>query len=815
MRAYKLIFLRQITFNKQRFFSIFSIIALGVAFYAGLRTTSPSMKMTADSYFNEQNMMDYHIIAPLGFTSEDIIALEQIGEISVMPSFKTEAVISLENASLIINVHSMDVSLGKEDVNQPKLIEGRMPKAINECLLDRKIAYREDFKIGNTINLENHSVHLKTNTYTIVGYVDSPLYISIDRGYTLGGELNGFILIDKEAFLSSYYTNLFITFKDPHLSRFSKQYEEKIVLIKQEIDKVGKDRIEKRLDELNNQNIAVTVPPNWVILDLFQNAGFNSYRDDANRIAAVGNVFPLIFFLVSALVSLTSMTRMVENDRTEIGTILSLGYSRFMIIKKYVLYALSASIAGGILGFFIGVHLFPQVIYNAYGILYQLKPLEINYSLYLAITSILAAVLAGAIPAYISSYQLLTIEPAILMRKKAPDPGKRIILEKIGFIWKQLKFTQKVAVRNLLRYKKRFFMTFIGIAGCTGLLLTGFGLRDSISSIINRQFHEIRNYDAEIYLNDTSDLDQLNQFIVNNEMITNHFYLNQESISIYYEELNKEVYLVVPDIEPSMDDFIQLRDRVTHEKIPLMDHSVIITEKLASLLEIEVGDYIEIVNKNYQRIEVKVSGIVENYVHHYIYMTIKTYENLFKKELQYNLLLAKVIRNDDESLKHLNQELMHQDEVKNVYFTHQIEMHFVRMIKALNDVVYVSIISAAILAFLVLFTLTNINIDERKRELATIKVLGFYDKEVSSYIYRENGILTFIGVSLGLIFGFFLHRFTIVTTETDIVMFSRKIHEKSYLYAVLLTFLFAFIVNWMMYYRVYKIDMIESLKNVE
>ncbi len=816
VKAYTKTIIRQITFNFHRYFSILLIVALGVSFYSGLRSTSPNMQITANDYLSDQNVMDFNIVSQLMFTSDDVLAIKENPLIKgIMPSFYTEAQLELNDASLTVNVHSLDTSLKGNDennINQPNLLKGRFPDTNAECLIDEKLMKSENFKIGDQITLAG--TNLKAPILTIVGVANSPLYISIERGVSSNGDINGFILVNQDAFNTLYYTNLYVTIDKTGLSRFSKEYKNKIQAVKKQLETIGETRSEIRAQDLGNPNL----PSKWIISDLFQNIGFSSYLDDTQRISAVGNVFPLIFFLVSSLVSLTSMTRMVENDRTEIGIFKSLGYSRFAITRKYLFYALSASIIGGVAGFLVGVNLFPKVIFNAYGILYHLMPLEISFSYSLAITSILAAILVITIPAYFACLRSFVSSPANLMRPKAPDPGKRIFLEKINFLWTRLKFIQKVTARNLFRYKKRLLMTVIGIAGCTALLLTGFGLRDSISSIIDRQFKEIRTYDAEIYLNNHLTNDSLAQFkktVKINSMVKDTFYIDQESLKISYKGVNKDLYLIIPENATSLNSFITLRTRLTHEDVNLDNNSVVLTEKIATLLGIHIGDTITLENNQYQIVTVKVSGIVENYLYHYVYMSPQLYESLFNQTVHYNVLLTKLTNTSDSAEKQLGKDFTTESQVQTVHFISQIEYHFNNMISTLNDVVYVLIISAALLAFLVLFTLTNINIDERKRELATIKVLGFYDKEVSSYIYRENFILTFIGIIAGLILGYFLLHYVIVTTETDIVMFCRNISWMSYINAIALTFVFAIIVNVIMHLRIHRIDMIESLKNVE
>jgi putative ABC transport system permease protein len=550
--------------------------------------------------------------------------------------------------------------------------------------------------------------------------------------------------------------------------------------------------------------------PVWYVLDRNMHADFVSYGKAADRIAAIAQVFPVFFFLVAALVCLTTMTRMVDEQRTYIGTLKALGYSKLDIASKYLLYALFASIGGSIFGLLIGFKIFPTVIFNAYGIIYSLPSVITEFNIFYAALSTGFAVVSTTSAAWAACYKELMEAPAVLMRPKAPKAGKRILLERIKFMWSRLTFTQKVTARNLFRYKKRFFMTVLGIGGCTALLLSGFGLKDSIFSIVSKQFDELYNYDMAVNLKE----DKVNTITTGNG-VSDYILVRQKSVDAGSKEDEKSVFLFIPEDTEKLKKFITFRDRTTKKPVNLTDEGVVLTEKLSKMLEVGPGDEIYIKDSDNKRLSVKVSGVTENYVSHFVYMSPNTYEKLYGEKPKFQELLAQTTDTSEAFEDKLSKELLKKREVSSVGFTTGISNNFKDMIGSLNYVILVLIISAGALAFVVLYNLTNVNITERLREIATIKVLGFYDNEVSNYVYRENIILTIIGMAFGLILGIFLHRFIVVTAEIDFVMFGRNINPLSYAYSAVLTIVFSGLVNIVMHFRLKKIDMVESLKSVD
>lgn len=551
----------------------------------------------------------------------------------------------------------------------------------------------------------------------------------------------------------------------------------------------------------------------WYVEDRSSNIGYNSYGQDADRMGALGNVFPMIFFAVAALVCLTTMTRMVDEKRAEIGTYKALGHSRLTTAGKFIYYSLFATgigVAGGLLS---GSFLFPQFIFMAYSIMYDLPPLETPLHLGVGIVSTTVALLCTVGATIFASFNTLRETPASLLRPKAPEPGKRVLLEYITPLWRRMSFFSKVSARNIFRYKKRLIMTLLGIAGCTALIITGFGLRDSITDITNIQFDKILKYNLQVYLSENASEEKLREALINNAGVLDSILTQSVSADFETKSGTQAGHVIVPGQPDKIGDFIQLAHRSDGKEVALTDDGVVVTEKLAELLDLHIGDTLTVDADG--KFPVKVAGIAENYVYHYVYMTPAYYKTIFGKESAVNQVLVKLKNDTEESANAVSAELLRLSDVGYLSYFSNIAKNFKESMNSVNYVVIIILVSAGLLALVVLYNLTNINITERSRELATIKVLGFYDREVSWYIFRENTILTVIGVVLGLIGGKFLHGWLVRTVELSFVMFGRSARPLSYVFAALLTFIFAVIVNIIGHRHMKRINMVESLKTNE
>lgn len=560
-------------------------------------------------------------------------------------------------------------------------------------------------------------------------------------------------------------------------------------------------------------------PPSWYVNDREDDTEYLGYSENAERMGAIGKVFPLIFFLVAALVSLTTMTRMVEEQRMQIGTLKALGYSQLDIAAKFLGYALLATLGGSIVGVLIGEKVFPWIIVNAYKILYIHMPnVVIPYDFGYALMATVAAVACTMVATISSCHKALTAQPAALMRPEAPQVGKKVLLEYFPFIWVRLNFTWKSTVRNLLRYKKRFLMTVFGIGGCMALMLVGYGLKDSIMDVAYLQYGKVQIYDMMAIIDeDISDEDKtaLNEELEADQRVEGFMdgYMRLTEMTVGAQK--KDLYLYVPSTLEGLDQFINFSYRKSDENWYLDENSVVITEKVARDLGVEKGDEISLELKENQHFDVKITDICENYLAHYIYMAPQVYEQLVGEEADDNCIYVSVSEESMDELNEVGEEFLKHEGVLTVSYTNNMAQSLEDMLAVLDSVIIVLIVSAGMLAFVVLYNLNNININERKRELATLKVLGFYDGEVAAYVYRENVLLTIIGSAVGAVLGKILHQFVVRTVEVDQTMFGLDITMKSYLISIAFTVIFAIIVNGVMYFKLKKIDMVESLKSVE
>lgn len=1185
---------REIAKSKMRFLSIFLIILLGVAFYSGIKATSPDMIDTADTYYKENNLMDVKVLSTYGLTEDDIELLKDIEGASVEAVYTQDVI--LEGTDLVTKIVSTS-NADQPDINQPVLVDGRLPENSGEIVLDAKSAYTEEYSIGDTITFktDDDSINLEDSftgvTYEVVGFAHSPQFIENNaRGNTSigSGTLDGFAFIPQDDFNPEVYTEAYLTFSSAEaLQSYSDNYETEVEKkqsaieaalsnrpeerreeiqkrIQDEIDKGqaeiddgrteieegqqaladaetqlanaraeldqgwqeyndgvatfeteiangqatidqktqelensrieivnGKAELEAAQEELDNskaaleqerasgetqiangtavlqsarETVTVTIPsetipsndqntlvsgaqaispeisglvsgylagtvpaqtvlstieeveaglptdeadenaagiqawietartviqipgmnvpldrqvqvteqlnamevelgemmtnyydgvvppvnalealnttesrlllireqldnyqaeltagqqqidqqraqleaaesqiaegraaleeaqneldqqkengemelqeaqaeleqgeaeyedavaefqtekrdaeaeiedaeaelakgqreldkakteledvtlPEYYVLDRNTNPGYAEFNDNAERIASIAQIFPVFFFLIAALVSLTTMTRMVDEQRTQIGTLKALGYTNWDISKKFLVYASLASLTGAVIGLLVGFHLFPTVIINAYGSLYNLRSVQIGYYLEDVIVSLIIAFLCTGLTALIAVRVSLKSNAANLMRPKAPKVGKRILLERIPFIWNRFTFTQKITARNIFRYKRRMLMTVAGISGCTALLLTGFGLSDSISDVGTLQYGKINQYDSIVALNtDATDFEkeEYAQLIENTSELESGLKVYQEIYTAAEEGVNpQDVTIFVPETTENLDAFVTLTNRTSDEHYVLSDDGAVVSEKLAELFDLQIGDTLTLEDADNQEISVTVEQITENYLQHFVYLSPAYYESAVGEipEANTHLLSFDESQNWEDEF---GQQLTQLDAVVGVTFTSFISEAFKDTLESLVIVTIVLVVSAALLAFVVLYNLTNINVSERIRELSTIKVLGFYDKEVTMYVYRENFLLTLMGTAVGLLLGLLLHGFVLNTAELDIMMFSPVIAVSSYIYSALLTILFSTIVMLFMHVKLKNVDMLEALKTVE
>lgn len=1071
---------REIKISLGRFLSILCIVAIGVAFFAGIKASAPDMKNSADTYFDQYNVQDIQIYSTLGLTKKDVNAIKKIkGVKSVQPTFAIDTLSQIDSTQMVIKVLSYEID---QKMNKIRVVEGRMPKRENECLVEASSATNKlygTFHIGDTIKLKSGtdealSKTLKNTKYKIVGTCYNPNYLSYEKGSSnIGsGTVNSFIYIQNSNVIKDYYTEVDVCVKgakeldcysdeyfdvvNPVLKKIKKiankqinariqsyqsdldekkreaknkftdventlndaqnkinsglaeiqsnelklqnsknqidqgwneyyqnikvldniptlqsaivqiekgeqelpellsQKEQVLEGIKQinikieelntnlvqiqnkineidnqlnlikdipgyedkvkecteakdyligELQKVeygihtcneelnnlnsnlsaiqsGIDQIQEGIDkktelqsqlnqllnaqsELNNaystltngqvqyenglsqiQNAKNELNQNiekltlskaefniqkqdalkelndaqleidkmngeWIVLDRDSHYSYRDYGACADRMDGIAKAFPVFFFLVAALVCMTTMTRMVDEQRNEMGTLKALGYSKMQIAAKYIIYALFASILGSILGCSIGMYLFPTVIFNAWNTLYNIDKIQFLFQpglILLASGSVTGITLLATL---YSIYSELIEMPSQLMRPKAAKAGKKILLEKIPFIWKRLSFLQKVTARNIFRYKKRFFMTIIGIAGCSALLVAGFGINDSISDIVNQQYNVIYHYDATISAKSSKITPQIKSLKGIKDVY------EEDHLAVTTKIDNKDISTTVHIIsnDDKFKDFCTLFNG--NKEFDLDDSSVLISQKMATKLNKKAGDTIKFKDSNEKIIKARIKGVFTNYVGHHIYASKTLYKSWNTQAKTSHIYLIKSKKTTKMFERNLGNKIMNIDGVQSVTFYSSLQKNFKDMISSISYIVVVLVISAACLAFVVLYNLSNVNISERKREIATIKVLGFTRKEVDAYINRETTLLTILGSLIGLGIGIGLHHLIMNLAEMDDIMFGRTINSISYVISFVMTIGFNAIINLCMHKKLNNIQMVESLKAVE
>ena len=1079
--------LRTMRKTLNRFCSILLIVALGVGFFAGVRATGDDMRNTASDYYTDYNAMDIKVLSTLGFSQNDVEAVEAVAGVKQVYAGKYVDCLTLCQDNFLTRVLSLPQDPeSSQTMNRLRVLTGRLPQTANECVVDEKIQYKYHFELGQTISLgsadplDDLENSLENTEYTIVGIVNSPMYLDMTRrgSTTVGdGSLDAYLYVPEENFTAEYYTELYVTAEGSgDLNCYTEEYDNLAAALKTALEPVGEARGELRMQEMADylnekipeaqekiadaeaqladaeqqltdaanelanarkqiedgekeledgraelekqkaqyekyeqqyeegkqqleaaklQMTAVdaakaqlaagkaqinaimgrmeNLPENSVLLPILADTlaptlneltdangkklnlgdklydadgnvtpatvaatrtavndyfssmekqitsaagqyesgkaeleqsrkqldtykaelekaekklsdgekeladarlkladgekefeeksadarqkiadgkeelnrgklqladseemleklspaewylytrkdlalGVGEFGDDAARIDNISTIFPVFFLAVAALVCLTTMARMVEEQRTEIGTLKALGYTDREIQKKYLIYSLSATVLGSGLGLAVGFKLFPTVIYDAYCIMYDLPPVEAPF--HWGVAAICVVVALGCVTLVTCSVcrGVLSEMPANIMRPKAPPAGQRVLLEKVPFIWRRLSFSHKVTVRNLFRYKKRVLMTIVGIAGCAALVLTGYGLQDAISDIVTNQFQQVFRYDllAGYSAEDKAEEQALFAQLDSDSNIKEWMPQYRATITAVGAKHSYEVNLTVSEDYTRLTDFVSLQERVSRKGLTPEKEGAIITEKLGTMLGLKAGDTLILRDSDNRTYALEIAGVSENYASHFVYSSAEYYEEIFGKAPEYNAVIVGLANRDDWAAT--SEKLLAGGTVQMVSSDAELLAQYMNITDNLGYVVAVLIVSAGLLAFVVQYNLSNINITERTREIATLKVLGFYDSEVSAYIYRESVILTILGTGLGLLLGTALTRFVVSTAEVDSIMFGRNIYWPSFLMATLITFLFSFLVNWAMHYRLKKINMVESMKSVD
>lgn len=883
--------LREIIYSKGRFISIVLIILLGTLLYVGIKATGPILNHSASQFVDKQELSNLQIISTGGLTKEDEKLAETVPNAEVESGYQLFYADSDKNQ--VVKLYSYD-----KDNQQNQLIvkSGHLPKKDNEIVLDEK-AKEEGYRLNQTYKIDQPD-QLKRKNFKIVGFVQSPMYISTEeRGLSNvgNGSVDFFAYLPENNFSSEIKSVIYLRFSNVDgKETYGKAYEKKM---NQNIDKVEKlfaerpqeraaeikaeaekdllprkvevtdnlakaDAGQKELDQAKAQleQQAVMVPtgnpelakaqeeldaqqkeltrnreqlveaqqkisdsekeiselktPSYSFDQRADNPGFQEYGDLSERIAAIANVFPIFFFFIAALITFTTMTRMVEENRREIGTLKALGYSRFEISIKYIIYSLSAAAIGIVLGSVIGTHTLPRLIFVLSSDRYNFSGVTAFYLPRPIIQASIAFLFASLGAALLVLFRELHEKPADLLQPKAPKPGKRIFLERLTPIWSRMSFNSKVSYRNLFRYKSRMIMAVIGIAGCAALMVAGVGLKDSLSSVGDKQFGPIIDYDAIVTLKDQPDEAKVNMIFSQNKKLTSELAMMNQTVELKQKgQANQKLTMMVPKDQQKFINYLHLKNQ--GEKFNLPNDGAVITQKMAELFNLEKGDSLTVHDEDQQTFKVKIANIADNYLGNFLYLSKDYYQQARGKDFKMNSYLLKSKKMTKSEEKELSQKLLSSGQVVNTSFiSTQIEAQEQSM-DNLDGIVWIFVVLSGLLAFIVLYNLTNINVSERVRELSTIKVLGFYDREVTSYIFRENFVFTILGILFGYGLGIILTKFILDQASMETITFPLVIRLGAYLSSGGLTILFSVIVMVATHFRLRHINMIDALKSNE
>ncbi len=834
---------REIRKSFGRFFSIFGIVLVGVAFFVGVKASVPYMKKSADTYFDQGNLLDFKIYSTVGFSDEDVQAVKDIEGVSgAAGAYSVNALATIDTSERVFQIMSYDVEAAKADsedyINRLTVLEGRLPENSGECVVRDYNISKVNLEIGDTISLYSGTDAditdntLVTSEYTVVGKVSTPYYLSYQYDSTTvgSGKVESIIFVPLDDFKGSPlyesggYNVMYATAEGAYdVNTYTDEYFDITDPVKERIEELGIERLADLVSEYEaygDMSPLAGIDVEWYVYDRSSHFSYVDYGNCGDRMDAIAKVFPVFFYLVAALVCLTTMTRMVDEQRQTIGTLKALGYNKFRIAMKYIAYATTASLCGGIAGCVIGLNTLPRIIFVAWNSAYTVGAFAAEPQLAMCIIAVAIAVVVVVAAVLAACIGELVETPALLLRPKAPKNGKKIFLEYISPIWKRMSFSQKVTARNILRYKKRFFMTVIGIAGCSALILAGFGIKNSVSNVVVDQYEDIFGYnisgkfgdesDKEAFIEEYSNSDDVDSILIDTEYSGN---ANGDGVSGSANQ--KTVTLISVENAQEYSNFTTLYRNKDSQQIEIPSSGALISYKMAKDLGLDIGDefYVSIEDDEYYKLE--VADIIKMYVGQYVFVQDDYYEQCFGKEAEHNSFVANMNITDSDEEQKFGAVMMEKYNIQSISYYSGMKDNFNEMIASLDIITVVLIISAALLAFIVMYNLINVNISERIREIATIKVLGFYNGEVAMYVYRENVVLSIIGALVGLILGVFLHGYIMKVIEMDDIIFPREIFWYSYFISAAITILFGMFVNLVMNKKLKNIPMVESLKSVE
>lgn len=741
--------------------AIIGIVALGVGFLIGALSTTPILQESVSSFYEKNNTMDVCLKSPYGFNNDDVERVKEKSSVKeAYGSYSSDMIVTFNEEKVVSRLMSLD------DVNKVKLLEGELPKSNDECVVKKSNGELKDFVIGDKIGVGE-------KTIVITGIVNSPLYYSSEKetANLNYGSIEAFFFVQKDILDQGRYSDIFVVLDIDKDNCFTDEYKEKVTLFKEEL---------------------LSIDSNWLGYTRAETVSYAMYDISSKKVEDVAKIFPYFFFIVALLVTLATMARMIEEERQQIGTLKALGYGRFMIVRKYIYYSGIATIIGCVIGVIWGFIVLPTVLYNTYRGLFILPNIRLRIIPLYSIVSCAVIIASTLVATIFAAAKSLRERAAQLMQPKSPKPGKRILLERIPLLWNRLSFSYKATARNLFRYKKHFFMTVLGVAGCTALVVTGFGLRDSVRSISNKQYSDVLKYESKLVV---SNFDENIK-----QSLDDYYVMDTYSSEACYkkEKINLTIYMV----DQRVNDYISIHYRKNKKEIALDKNSVVLCETASVMLNIKKGQSIEVkTDKGY--VSLVVNDICENYTSNYLYLGEDVYNQYFTSNVKTVLTNNKV---DFSSLS---------ENVLSASWKSQEKKTYSGIISNMEVFTVVLILAAGSLGMIVIYNLININIRERQKELATLRVLGYYDNEVLIYMYREIFILSIIGSFIGLVLGIFLHKYVIYTSESMDVIFGRDISLLSHLYSFILTLAFTCLVSLIMIRKIKSIEMTESMKAVE
>ena len=812
---------RSIWKGKKRFFSIMLITALGVMTLTGIKAGCTDLRYSADCFFDNQGLFDLRVVSTWGLTDEDVLALQQVDGVAFAEGTYSEMTYIEENEKR----QSAEIKILSENgINMPFLIEGSLPNTKDEIAVTENYIQNTGKKIGDTLEVRGSTTEDRKE-YLICGIVIDVMDMNNPSGsvaFRSSSTTDYTFFVLPEAINYMIYTAVYLRLTDCNkLLCYSDAYRDRVKQVEELIERQVKAVREQErynsiiskaeFQEVQSERMDIDMVQ-WYVQDRTSLSGYTNIESDADCIEAIGNAFPVIFLVVAVLISLTTVTRMIEEDRSLIGTYKALGFTDWEIFRKYLVYALTASFLGGLLGDLCGFIILPKIIFIFFGMMYLLPKYLLRFEYFYGFGGVFLFLTGVTAAAGYACYTELKQMPAVLMRPKAPQSGSRILLERITWLWNQLSFLNKVTARNLFRYKKRLFMTIAGIMGCTALLLCGFAIKDSVTDLMPRQYQQIYRYDL-IAAAASDQNTTLLSYLEENQNIAVFLNVQIDMVKLKnQEEKEQQIQLMVIPQKSVFSTYIYL-ENTKGKAVELKDGGIYITQNAAELLHLNTKETVFLRNFKLVQRETVVLEIVRNYLGNAIYMTQETYQELFG-DYRPNGVLIRLSENCKDHLT-FAEELGRREEVLSSISTEELRRDFSKAFVLMNMIVYVILFLAAGLAFVVLFTLSTTNISERMRELATIKVLGFYDQEVHLYVNKETLILTGIGILLGLPLGNVLGHCLTWVLRLPSIYFAVSVHSVSYFLSAFISFGFAFLVDFFTNQTLNQIDPVDALKSVE